>query len=89
MFFPEFQQFSWKRSKSPRFSNFFGFRTENSRILGNMNSEKFLKKLENSQKNRKELKEIRKKNKKINSQQKQLENKLKSQKTVRNKLEKS
>ena len=28
-FSPEFQQFSWRRSKSPRFSNFLRFRTEN------------------------------------------------------------
>ena len=27
--FPEFQQICWKRSKSPRFSNFLRFRTEN------------------------------------------------------------
>ena len=27
--FPEFQQNCWKRSKSPRFSNFLRFRTEN------------------------------------------------------------
>ena len=28
-FFPEFQQICWKRSTSPRFSNFLRFRTEN------------------------------------------------------------
>ena len=28
-FSPEFQNFSWRRSKSPRFSNFLRFRTEN------------------------------------------------------------
>ena len=28
-FSPEFQQFSWRRSKSPRFSNFLRFRNEN------------------------------------------------------------